>query len=94
MAKKGNHIALELKALERKADELKDYLDKNKFKNIADFNERHQEIKIQLLIMKELGPIVQQLDVLRKQADKTTDDIMPTETRGDVPLSPLEEGLI
>lgn len=93
MAKKTNHIALELKSLKRKIDEFREYLDSTKIKHIADYNERHQEIKVQLLMMKELGNIIGQYDLLEKQSEeepgKTTQD-----TRGDIPLSPLEEGLI
>lgn len=92
-AKRTNHIALELKALERKIQEFRDYLDDVKVKNIADYNERHQEIKVQVLMLKELGPLIGQFESLKKQAEEETTKAAQ-ETRGDVPLSPLEEGII
>lgn len=93
MAKKANHIALELKSLEVKVSEFRSYLDDTKVKHIGDYNERHAEIKVQLLMMKELTSLVGQLDLLRKQAEKE-DEIKAQELRGDVPLSPLEDGTI
>lgn len=95
MAKKANNIALELKALERKMQEFRDYLDDNKIKNIVEYNERHQEIKIQILIIEKLGPLTAQFDLLKKQADEDLSaSKAPNDIRGDVPLSPLEEGII
>lgn len=94
MAKKTNHIALELKSLESKISEFRTYLDDTKVKHISDYNERHAEIKVQLLMMKELSLLVGQIDVLRKQSEKDIDEKVSQELRGDVPLSPLEEGII
>ena len=89
----GNYVALELQALEKKISEFRKYLDENNVRNITEYSERHDEIKIQVLLMKELINILSQFDVLKKQAEKEEDD-KHQETRGDVPLSPLEEGLI
>lgn len=94
MARKSNYIALELKSLESKINEFRTYLDDTKVKHISDFNERHAEIKVQLLMMKELAALVGQLDGLKKQAEKEVEEKATQELRGDVPLSPLEEGLI
>lgn len=93
MAKKTNHIALELKALESKIKEFRSYLDDTDIRVITDDEKRHQEIKIQVLLLKELGPILQQYEQLKKQTEKE-DETTTQELRGDVPLSPLEDGTI
>lgn len=93
MSKKTNHIAFELSSLEKKVSEFREYLHNTRIQNIIDDDKRHQEIRIQLLILKELGPIVGLLDDLRKKAEKDKADAQ-TEIRGDNILSPLEEGLI
>lgn len=90
----GNYVALEIKALESKIAEFRKYLDNTKIANITEYEERHAEIKVQILIMEKLTPIIGQLDNLKKQADKELDDKQAEQTRGDVVLSPLEEGLI
>ena len=94
MAKKTNHIALELRSLENKIKEFRSYLDSTDIRTISEDEKRHQEIKIQVLLLKELGPILQQYEALKKQSDKDDDTPPPQELRGDVPLSPLEDGTI
>jgi predicted RNase H-like nuclease (RuvC/YqgF family) len=91
--KSGNYVALEIEALKKKVAEFRKYLEENNVRNIQEYSERHDEIKIQVLLMKELINIVAQLDNLEKQSAKELED-KQQETRGDVPLSPLEEGLI
>lgn len=92
--KTGNYVALELDALEKKISEFRKYLDSTSVRSIADYHERHDEIKVQLLMMKELINILSQYDSLKKQSEKQGDDKQHDPTRGDIPLSPLEEGLI
>lgn len=88
-----NHIALELCSLEKKVAEFREYLDNTQIKSIVDDDKRHGEIKIQLLLVEKLGPIVAQLEELKRKA--TEDSLLPQkEIRGDTQLSPLEEGLI
>lgn len=92
MAKK-SHIALELKSLDNKIQELRDYLDNTKIKSIADDDKRHAEIKVQLLILEKLGPIVSIVHDLRSK-DEEDKGKASEAIRGDAQLSPLEEGLI
>lgn len=96
MAKQANvnHVALELASLEKKVTELRDYLDSTHLKSIPDDDKRHAEIRIQLLIVEKLGPIVSQLDDLKRKAEKEDASPPPGQVRGDAPLSPLEEGMI
>jgi hypothetical protein len=88
-----NHIAFELDSLEKKVSEFREYLRNTRIQQIVDDDKRHQEIRIQLLILKELGPIVGSLDDLRKKAE-TEKTEKTNDLRGDNVLSPLEEGLI
>jgi hypothetical protein len=92
--KSGNYVALELQALEKKIKQFREYLDNTSIKTIQEYEERHAEIKVQLLLMKELINILSQFDSLKKQSEKDDDDKQHDPTRGDIPLSPLEEGLI
>lgn len=88
--KKDNPIALRLKEYENKIDEFQEYLKNTKVKNIADYSERHDEIKIQVLLMKELGPMMQQLKALLVVEEEKQEGAI----RGDLELSPLESGMI
>lgn len=90
----GNYVALELDALEKKITEFRKYLDNTSVRSIADYHERHDEIKVQIIMMKELINILSQYDGLKKQSEKEIDEKQQEQTRGDIPLSPLEEGLI
>lgn len=92
MAKKikDNPIALPLEEYESKIKELQEYLKKTPIKTISDYSERHDEIKIQVLVMKELPGMLKEwklLLVIEEENKPSSDPI-----RGDVPLSPLENG--
>lgn len=89
-----NHIAFELDSLRSKVHEFRTYLDKTKVSSIHDDNQRHNEIKIQLLILEKLTPILSSLDDLEKKAEKEADVRQSKDIRGDAKLSPLEEGLL
>lgn len=93
MAKR-NYISLELKAIEDKMKEFRNYLATTPIKDIKEYGERHDEIKVQVLLLKELSVIAQQYDSIKKQAENELEQKATQDTRGDVPLSPLEEGLI
>ena len=88
--KKDNPIALRLKEYENKIDEFQEYLKNTKIKNISDYSERHDEIKVQVLLMKELGPMLQQLKALLVVEESKQEESI----RGDLELSPLESGMI
>jgi len=88
--KKDNPIALKLKEYENKIDEFQEYLKNTKIKNIADYSERHDEIKVQVLLMEKLGPMMTQLkNLMIVEVEKEEQDI-----RGDLELSPLERRII
>lgn len=88
--KKENPIALKLKEYENKIDEFQEYLKNTKIKNIADYGERHDEIKVQVLLMEKLGPMMTQLkNLMIIEVEKEEQDI-----RGDLELSPLERRII
>jgi len=89
--KKDNPIALPLQEYESKILELQEYLKKTPVKTIQDPHERHDEIKVQVLIMKELPSMLKELKTLliMEEEQKDKDNV-----RGDVELSPLERGLI
>jgi len=88
--KKDNPIALRLREYENKIEEFQEYLKNNKIKNIADYQERHDEIKIQVLLMEKLGPMMQQLKSLLIIEEEKTEGTV----RGDLELSPLESKMI
>lgn len=79
--KKESPIALELKNYEAKIKEFQDYLTKTNILYILDSLERHNEIRIQKDLMKDLGTMLAQLATLREQESKVT------ETRGDIPVN-------
>lgn len=88
--KKSNPIALPLQSYQSKIEEFQEYLDSTKIKSILDDDKRHDEIKIQVLMMEKLGPLLRELKtLLTVEEEKVDNDI-----RGDLELSPLERGLI
>lgn len=89
--KTNNPIALQADKFERKIEEFQKYLETNKISNIIDFTERHNEIKVQVLIMEKLGPLLRELKALKIVEEAEQEK---KENRGDVELSPFEQKLI
>lgn len=88
--KKNNPIALPLKSYQEKIEEFQEYLDKTKIKSIIDDDKRHNEIKIQVLMMEKLGPLLKELKALLIVQEENNDK----DIRGDLELSPLERRVI
>lgn len=89
-ASKKNPIALQADKFERKIEEFQKYLEVNKISGILDYTERHNEIKVQVLIMEKLGPLLRELKALKIVEEENNGK----EIRGDAELSPFEKGLI
>jgi len=89
--KKDNPIALQADKFEKKIEEFQIYLQNTKIASIGDSTERHNEIKVQVLMMEKLGPLLKDLKALKiiEEAEQEKKDI-----RGDIELSPLEQGII
>lgn len=89
--KKNNPIALPLREYQDKVEEFQEYLKHSPIKSISDSSERHDEIKVQVLMMKELPVMLKELKALliMEEEQKEKDNV-----RGDVDLSPLEKGEI
>lgn len=91
ITKKDNPIALPLKDYADKIDEFQEYLKKTPVKNIVDSAERHDEMKVQILLMKELPSMLKEYKslMIMEEEQKNKDGI-----RGDAELSPVESGLL
>ncbi len=98
MAKKQSRISLEIEKFARKVAELQGYLQDNPIETLSDRMDIkptknggaiqtvvasiEDQIKLQLLVMKELGPLLDMLDKLRAQEEKEM-----AEARGNIEIN-------
>jgi hypothetical protein len=84
-----SNIALELERYEKQIKEIQDALESIKLLEIEDLEERLKAIIAKENALKNLGPLIDQLDVLRNKNKIKQDDI-----KGSKNLSPLEDGTL
>lgn len=91
---KDNPIAYEVEVYEKQIKEIQDSLKSVVLVSIADEEARLKSTKTKLECMDKLGSVLLQLKELRKTRDEELSQADTKEVRGDVDLSPHEQGLI
>jgi hypothetical protein len=86
-------IESELNRYDQKIQEFQEYLTDNKLKDIKETEKRHDEIRIQVMMMKELGPMLQVLRDLRETLGSKEEEIAKN-VMGDANLSMSDLGMI
>ena len=88
MAKKSNHIALEIEAFEKKIKEFQKYLASKDINKILDDMARAKETDIQLKMMAAIPNLLEQLNKLREAEEAQI------ETRGNIDVSGVMDNFL